>query len=72
MCLKARRLTPATTADHVIPHKGDAKLFWEGELQSVCKPHHDGPKQAEERRGFTGEADADGWPSDPAHPSNRG
>ena len=71
MCLKARRTTVATVADHVIEHKGDETLFWEGELQSLCKPHHDSSKQREERRGFSGEVDADGWPTDPRHPANR-
>jgi 5-methylcytosine-specific restriction protein A len=30
------------------------QLFWdsEGNWQSLCKPHHDSAKQAEERRGF--------------------
>ena len=39
------------TCDHVIPHRGDERLFWdEGNLQTLCKPCHDRRKQAEERR----------------------
>lgn len=41
-CRKEGRLTPATVVDHVIPHRGDQKLFWdEGNWQPLCKEHHD-------------------------------
>jgi len=40
-CLKRDEVTAATVLDHVIPHKGDAKLFWdEDNWQSLCKPDH--------------------------------
>jgi 5-methylcytosine-specific restriction protein A len=68
--MKAGQLTPANVADHITPHKGDATLFWTGSLQSLCAPHHDAAKQAEERRGYSGECDPDGWPIDPRHPAN--
>jgi 5-methylcytosine-specific restriction protein A len=33
-------------ADHIIPHKGDLRLFWDPEnVQTLCKPCHDGPKK---------------------------
>jgi hypothetical protein len=52
----------ATVADHVVPHRGDARLFWHGRLQSLCKSHHDRDKQlAEHGRPLLG-ADEDGWP----------
>lgn len=74
-CAKAGRTIPATVADHVTPHHGDEALFWEGELQSLCdaKPWrcHSSRKQSEEKRGYSGEVDVDGWPIDPAHPTNR-
>lgn len=35
-CLREGRITPATVADHVKPHRGDPDLFWNGELQSLC------------------------------------
>lgn len=70
MCLKAGAFTPATVADHHVPHKGDERLFWEGELRSLCALHHNSAKQREEKRGYSGEADSDGWPIDPRHPSN--
>ena len=30
----------ACEVDHVIPHRGDASLFFGGKLQSLCKPCH--------------------------------
>jgi 5-methylcytosine-specific restriction protein A len=72
LCLKLKRHTPATVVNHRTPHKGDWKLFTEPtNHQSVCKPHHDGSIQSEERRGYTGECDVDGWPTDRRHPANR-
>lgn len=39
----------ATVADHVVPHREDARLFWEGELQSLCATCHSSTKQRQER-----------------------
>lgn len=34
--------TKATVTDHIIPHRGDRKLFWdESNWQALCKPCHD-------------------------------
>ena len=42
MCLKEGRYEKATVVDHIIPHRGDSKLFWDQcNLQSLCKKHHD-------------------------------
>nr|WP_217706321.1 HNH endonuclease [Paenalkalicoccus suaedae] len=47
---------PAQVVDHIIPHKGDAKLFWaEVNWQSLCKSCHD-TKTAKEDGGFGREA----------------
>lgn len=36
-------------ADHKIPHRGDAALFWDDDnLQCLCKPCHDADKQRAE------------------------
>ncbi|WP_460274261.1 HNH endonuclease signature motif containing protein [Celeribacter sp. ULVN23_4] len=41
---------PATVVDHIIPHKGDDRLFWDKtNWQALCKPCHDRQKQREER-----------------------
>lgn len=40
----------AAVVDHIVPHRGDhALLMDEGNLQSLCKQHHDSTKQSEER-----------------------
>lgn len=72
MCLAQGRTKAASVADHVVEHKGDEALFWEGELQSLCAPHHDSTKQGDEKRGFSGKVDANGWPTDPRHMANGG
>jgi hypothetical protein len=52
ICLLAGRVTAATVADHVKPHRGDPVKFWEGELQSLCDEApwrcHSSVKQREE------------------------
>ena len=52
MCDKEGKIEPATVCDHVVPHRGDAALFWsERNLQSLCRRHHDVDKQRSEGRG---------------------
>ncbi|MBO4169685.1 HNH endonuclease [Cereibacter azotoformans] len=42
----------ATVVDHVVPHKGDQKLFWQrSNWQPMCKPCHD-RKTVREDGGF--------------------
>lgn len=63
MCKERGVITPARIADHIVPHKGNEDLFWNGELQPLCKPCHDSDKQRIESGGkakvTTG---LDGWP----------
>ena len=41
-CMKEGLLTPATVVDHIIPHRGDQRLFWdERNWQPLCKSCHD-------------------------------
>ena len=41
-CLRHGIATPATVVDHIIPHRGDPKLFWErSNWQALCKKCHD-------------------------------
>ena len=41
-CQRSGILTPATVVDHIIPHRGDERLFWdEANWQPLCKPCHD-------------------------------
>ncbi|KEP68408.1 hypothetical protein DL1_11885 [Thioclava dalianensis] len=57
-CVRCHRLAIGkgqSIADHKIPHRGDAALFWdEGNLQCLCKACHDGAKQREESAGLHG------------------
>jgi 5-methylcytosine-specific restriction protein A len=70
-CLQLGRVTPATVADHIEPHRGNEQLFMHGELQSLCAHHHSGTKQQREVRGFATDIGLDGWPLDPMHPVYR-
>ena len=69
LCLQEHRVTAATVADHVVPHKGDYNLFWHGELQSLCSTHHNATEQRIDKRGYDTACDVDGRPLDPNHPS---
>lgn len=41
----------ATCTDHIIPHRGDKRLFWDrNNWQPLCKPCHDRHKQRQERQ----------------------
>jgi 5-methylcytosine-specific restriction enzyme A len=66
----------AKVADHIIPHGGDWNSFLTGELQSLCKPCHDGIKTKVERQeakfeaqGYRPDIGEDGLPIDKNHPA---
>jgi 5-methylcytosine-specific restriction enzyme A len=41
-CKAVGRLAPAAVVDHVVPHRGDQRLFWDtSNWQGLCKPCHD-------------------------------
>lgn len=41
-CMAEGVITPATVVDHIIPHRGNQKLFWdESNWQPLCKNCHD-------------------------------
>ena len=63
MCQARGRITVATVVDHIIPHKGDQRLFWDrANWQSLCTAHHSSDKQRIEHGGYSGEVGLDGWP----------
>ncbi len=52
MCEADNVLNVATVVDHILPHKGDMKLFWDRKnWQPLCKRHHD-IKTAKQDGGF--------------------
>jgi 5-methylcytosine-specific restriction enzyme A len=55
MCLAEGLLTAAREVDHIIPHRGDQKLFWDrSNWQGICTSHHSAKSLREEnaRRGY--------------------
>ncbi|MAR55843.1 MAG: HNH endonuclease [Rickettsiales bacterium] len=70
ICVKCPKHRPrsATVVDHIVPHKGDQKLFWDQtNWQPLCATCHSAIKQAEERNGYVMGCDANGIPLDPNH-----
>ncbi len=50
--LADEHVVAASVVDHIVPHKGDSKLFWSrSNWQALCKPCHD-RKTATEDGGF--------------------
>jgi 5-methylcytosine-specific restriction protein A len=70
-CKKAGRTVKAVLVDHIVPHRGDMKLFWDpNNRQSLCSTCGNGDKQRLERTGraqYRG-CSEDGTPLDPDHP----
>lgn len=80
MCAADGRTVGGWVADHIIPHKGDLVLFFEGELQTLCdapsptRPGfycHSSRKQKIEALGYEPGCDLKGRPRDVGHPWNR-
>src|SRR5690606_13204479 len=50
-CREAGVVEPAREVDHIVPHRGDIKLFLDAaNLQSLCKPCHSSKTSKEKRR----------------------
>jgi 5-methylcytosine-specific restriction protein A len=61
-CLARGIVEAANAADHIIEHRGNSKLFWLGELQSLCPACHNAKRskgKAKPTRDVIGD---DGWP----------
>lgn len=49
-CGRIEADTSLLVADHIVPHRGDRRLFFDlGNLQTLCKTCHDKHKQSAER-----------------------
>lgn len=71
-CQARGRVVPATVCNHTDKaSKATEEGFFAGPFSSLCAPCHDGGEQKAESAGYTAEADDDGWPTDPRHPTNR-
>jgi 5-methylcytosine-specific restriction endonuclease McrA len=61
---------PATVVDHVIPHRGDMRAFWDkANWSPLCSSCHDSAKRREEQGGTRGPVrgcDTNGIPLEPA------
>ena len=67
--LEAGRVTPATVADHLVPHRGDFTAFRLGPLRRFCADCHNRLNRTNAPRA---PVRADGTPSDLKHPWNAG
>ena len=73
MHLALGRSVAASVVDHIVPHKGDHKLFWNPKNhQALCKHCHDKHKQRLERSGSVIGCATSGVPMDPNHHWNKG
>lgn len=70
-CRNVGRITVATVADHIVPHRGDEHLFWYGDLQPLCATCHNSMKARQESSGVEVGATEAGIPVDPNHHWNR-
>jgi 5-methylcytosine-specific restriction protein A len=66
-CALQGRVVAATVADHVTPHHNVPRLFWEGDLQSLCRDCHEGFKKRLEVSGVENGCDHNGVPIGAAH-----
>ena len=64
-CKREGLTVAATIVDHITPHRGDKRLFWdEANWQPLCKHHHDGWKRSVEAgRKPKQPIGVDGWPT---------
>ena len=71
MCERQGRVTAATVVDHIVPHEGNADLFWDmSNWQSLCYACHNSIKKQQELYGYSQAAGTDGLPLDANHPWN--
>lgn len=68
MCKQMGQITVATVVDHIQPHRGNQKLFWDtSNWQPLCKHCHDAHKHSLEMTGKLRGNDTSGNPLDPNH-----
>jgi len=71
-CLEVGKTTKSEVVDHIKPHKGNYKTFWDrSNWQALCKHCHDSIKAIEESRGYRIGCDENGVPLDKGHGWNK-
>jgi 5-methylcytosine-specific restriction enzyme A len=71
-CRDRGEIVKATVCNHSDPaSKATTEGFFRGPFSSLCVDCHDLGETRVESFGYSGEADAEGWPIDPRHPANR-
>ncbi|WP_159990826.1 HNH endonuclease [Pelistega ratti] len=71
-CERQGKVTEAKVVDHIVPHQGDQKLFWDQKnWQALCKSCHSSVKQREETGSLQKGCDVNGIPLDPNHHWNK-
>lgn len=71
-CERRNKVKLATVCDHVVPHRGDYKLFWaKWNRQSLCDNCHNSLKQIEEKGGIEPGGNAEGVPFATGHHWNK-
>ena len=49
-CMEEGRYMKATVVDHIVPHRGDQKMFWDrSNWQALCKRCHDRKTRREDQ-----------------------
>lgn len=72
MCKAQGKVAAATVCDHIVPHKGNQKLFWDSSnWQALCEVHHNNTKQRVEVSGREIGYDVNGMPLDREHAWHR-
>jgi 5-methylcytosine-specific restriction endonuclease McrA len=70
--LETNRRRIGLVVDHIIPHRGDQRLFWsQDNWQPLCHDDHDIVKQREEHGREEQGNDISGRPTYADHPWNR-
>lgn len=68
MCREVGTLRKATVVDHIVPHRGNQKLFWDtSNWQPLCDHCHNSIKHRQEITGRIEGATVDGLPLDHNH-----
>lgn len=70
-CSNCGKVTGRVEVHHKDPHRGDRRKFFDiDNLTCLCPDCHKRFGRQSDLRGYHEDVDEDGYPTDPAHPSN--